>query len=67
MSESALKKLDKDIGKLEEELNVYKSSNGLSETADSVVSFITTQPEPFQNRPDASPWLSGDGGGCVIQ
>jgi len=67
MSESALKKLDKDIGKLEEELNVYKSSKGLSETADSVVSFITTQPEPFQNRTDASPWLSGDGGGCVIQ
>lgn len=67
MSESALKKLEKDIEKLGEELNVYNSSKGLNETAGSVVSFITTQPEPFQSRTDVSPWLNGDGGGCVIQ
>lgn len=67
MSEAALLKIQKDCQKLEAELEVHKNTKTLKETSPDIVTYITTNNEPFQVRSEPSPWAtSADGGGCII-
>ena len=68
MSEAALKKIQTDCTKLESELTALEKATPINTACEAIIKYINTQPEPFRERLEPSPFsqAGSDGGGCII-
>ncbi|GMI04207.1 hypothetical protein TrRE_jg1817 [Triparma retinervis] len=68
MSEAQLAKVESELEKLRNELEVCKGAANTSASCGDIVKYSEADPEPFTANADANPWhaSNGGGGGCVI-
>ena len=68
MSEAALKKIQADCARLENDLNSFEKATPITTVCEGLIQYINTQPEPFRERLEPSPFAQSgaDGGGCII-
>lgn len=66
--EEALAKVEKEVARLKEELEVCKEAKPASEACDAICGFTETEDEPFSTSAGINEWhkSAGGGGGCII-